>query len=63
MSDTPAEMGKGVELRMCDWRLCSLANHGRRRAKGNMADTGPHWLEEWMLPLTLGVHGSLGEDF
>ena len=35
----------------------------RRGTKANMANTGPCWLESWILPLASAVHEVLGEDF
>ena len=58
-------LGVGFQLSVWDKKLRPRELHdaARKAEAANMADTGPHWLEDWMLPLTLGVHGSLGEDF
>ena len=58
-------MGEEFELCMSELRVFDplLNMRAGRGEKANMADTGPHQLEAWTLPLAFSTCEILREDF
>ena len=61
---SPLRNGGGVELSMCDWRLCPRAKHGgQKRGKGKRGWHWPSLVGRLDTSSGFWVHGILGEDF